>query len=108
MKVKIIEPCYVEGKGRKAGEVVDTRKASLLIGLRKAVAVSDEKAEQEVDVGQGEAEILISDSVRDLAIENGVDLSQVNGTGKDGRITKKDVEAVLAARDDDTESLTQR
>ena len=32
-----------------------------------------------------------------LASENNVDLTQVTGTGADGRITRKDVEAYVAA-----------
>ncbi|MCS6836811.1 MAG: 2-oxo acid dehydrogenase subunit E2 [Anaerolineae bacterium] len=33
-----------------------------------------------------------------MAAEHGLDLSQIRGTGRDGRITKKDVEAYLAQR----------
>jgi len=36
----------------------------------------------------------------DLASEEGVDLADVTGTGKDGRITKGDVEDFLAAADE--------
>jgi len=32
MKVEITKNCYVEGKAVKAGDVVDTDKANLLIG----------------------------------------------------------------------------
>jgi len=34
-----------------------------------------------------------TDSARELAAERGIDLSDVEGSGKDGRITKDDVEA---------------
>lgn len=43
-------------------------------------------------------EPLVSDSVAEFAAEYGVDLEKVSGTGKDGRIKKSDVEAVIAAR----------
>ena len=43
-------------------------------------------------------EPLVSDSVAEFAAEYGVDLEKVVGTGKDGRIKKSDVEAVIAAR----------
>jgi pyruvate dehydrogenase E2 component (dihydrolipoamide acetyltransferase) len=41
---------------------------------------------------------ILSPLVRRLADEHGVDLSQIPGTGTGGRITKKDVEAFVAAR----------
>lgn len=47
---------------------------------------------------QAEDEPLVSDSVAEFAAEYGVDLEHVVGTGKDGRIKKSDVEAVIAAR----------
>ena len=40
---------------------------------------------------------LSSPSARKLAAENGIDLAQVTGTGPDGRITRSDVEEMLAA-----------
>lgn len=44
-------------------------------------------------------EPLISEAIAAFAAENNVDLSKVIGTGKDGRIKKADVEAVIDARD---------
>ncbi len=38
-------------------------------------------------------------AIQEFAKENGVDIDQVTGTGKDGRIRKSDVEAVIDARD---------
>lgn len=46
-----------------------------------------------------EAEPLASDAIIAFAKEFDVDLSTVVGTGKDGRIKKSDVEAVIASRD---------
>lgn len=40
-----------------------------------------------------------SEAVLEFAKEHGVDLDKVIGTGKDGRIKKSDVEAVIDARD---------
>lgn len=42
---------------------------------------------------------LASKEIAAFAEENNVDLTQVTGTGKDGRIKKSDVEAVIASRD---------
>lgn len=114
MKVRITSGCYVEGKPYKAGDVVETKKGQLLIGLRKAVPVTDDEPEvvdtpdDDIPTTNEEAEALVSDSVRELAILNGVDLAEVQGTGQNGRIKKSDVEAVIAARDDESESLTTR
>lgn len=48
-------------------------------------------------------EIDATDSAKELADEAGVDLGDVEGTGKDGRVTKGDVEAYVAANADDDE-----
>lgn len=40
-----------------------------------------------------------SAAIQEFAKENGVDIETVVGTGKDGRIKKSDVEAVIDARD---------
>lgn len=44
-------------------------------------------------------ELLISDAVAAFAEENGIDVTKVTGTGKDGRINKSDIEAAIKARD---------
>lgn len=44
-------------------------------------------------------EILISEAVAAFAEEHGVDLKTVTGTGKDGRINKSDIEAIIKAQD---------
>lgn len=46
----------------------------------------------------GRALGFISPRVARLAAEHGVDLSQIDGSGRDGRITARDVEAFVAAR----------
>lgn len=48
---------------------------------------------------QPEEEPKASEAVLEFAKEHGVDIDQVVGTGKDGRIKKSDVEAVIAAQD---------
>lgn len=44
-------------------------------------------------------DLKVSEAVADFAKEHGVNLEKVVGTGKDGRIKKSDVEAVIAAQD---------
>lgn len=44
-------------------------------------------------------EILVSEAVAAFAEEHGVDLKSVVGTGKDGRINKSDIEAIIKAQD---------
>ncbi len=48
-----------------------------------------------------EAEILSSPAARKLADEMGIDMSGVEGTGRDGRVTKEDVARTAAERVDD-------
>ena len=48
------------------------------------------------------SEIDATDSAKELAAENDVDLAQVQGSGSEGRITKGDVEDFIAARDENT------
>lgn len=50
----------------------------------------------------------ISPVVARIAAEHGVDLAQVTGTGRDGRITKKDMLAYVAAREDEQARSDQR
>lgn len=44
-------------------------------------------------------EPIISEALAEFAKENGVDISKVTGTGKDGRIKKSDIEAIIKAQD---------
>ncbi len=45
-----------------------------------------------------------SPAVRKLAAENNIDVSDVKGTGKDGRVTKKDIQAAINSKDPATAS----
>jgi 2-oxoglutarate dehydrogenase E2 component (dihydrolipoamide succinyltransferase) len=59
---------------------------------------AEQQAAQSAPAGQGPRSQILSPLVRRLADEQGVDLSQVEGTGTGGRITKKDVEQFAASR----------
>ena len=56
----------------------------------KAPSVTAAKAADKQD--EVAASITLSPSVRRLVLEHGIDPSQISGTGKDGRLTKADVE----------------
>jgi 2-oxoglutarate dehydrogenase E2 component (dihydrolipoamide succinyltransferase) len=56
----------------------------------KAASVTAAKAADKQD--EVAASITLSPSVRRLVLEHGIDPSQISGTGKDGRLTKADVE----------------
>lgn len=58
-----------------------------------------EKAEEKAIPKESEKEDELSPSVRRLIAEKGIDPSQVKGTGKDGRLMKKDVEDFLEKGD---------
>jgi pyruvate/2-oxoglutarate dehydrogenase complex dihydrolipoamide acyltransferase (E2) component len=46
-------------------------------------------------VGDGPPEIGATDGAKKLAAEHNIDLDNVEGSGKDGRVTKEDVEAAI-------------
>ena len=52
---------------------------------------------------QTEPDLLISAAVKKYAAENGVDPSTVEGTGKEGRILKKDITAAIEQTEDEPE-----
>ncbi len=47
------------------------------------------------------AEVDVTDAARDLAEQHGIDLATLEGTGKEGRILKSDVEGAIQARADE-------
>ncbi|QJB69565.1 2-oxoglutarate dehydrogenase complex dihydrolipoyllysine-residue succinyltransferase [Parasphingorhabdus halotolerans] len=55
---------------------------------KTAATTAEAKAEQ----GEPASSITLSPAVRRLVLEHGVDPSKINGSGKDGRLTKDDVE----------------
>lgn len=53
------------------------------------------RSQEEYDAAQKEDEVNATPDAIELAKENGVDLSTVEGSGKDGRILKSDVQAAI-------------
>jgi 2-oxoglutarate dehydrogenase E2 component (dihydrolipoamide succinyltransferase) len=78
----------------------DTVQAEDILGIIEAGAVASAPAEKE-DASQDEVSAL-SPSVRRLINETGIDPNTIQGSGKNGRILKSDVETALEARQAET------
>lgn len=91
MKVEVID-C-------KTGQTksMHPRFAKVLVGLKRATYAQENTYQTRAMTA--EPAPLVSDHVRDYAAEVGIDLAAVTGTGTNGRITKKDVEALIQPRD---------
>ena len=57
------------------------------------------EVETEPEVVEAPVEVDATDTARSLAEENGIDLSTLEGTGKEGRILKSDVTKAIKARE---------
>lgn len=94
---------FVYGKGGKK-VMMARRYAETLAKLGHGSFVDGEYQTRMLTAGKPttppeDDEPLVSEAVAEFAKEHGVDLEKVVGTGKDGRIKKSDVEAVIAAQD---------
>jgi len=58
-------------------------------------------AQKDEKKGDKNTKVKAAPSIIKLAEDNGVDLSEVVGTGKNGALTKKDVEDYIASKSDD-------
>jgi len=69
--------------------------------VEEEVEVEEEQVEVEEapveEAVEAETELKITDAARKLAEENGIDLSAVKGTGKDGTILKSDISKLIKA-----------
>jgi pyruvate/2-oxoglutarate dehydrogenase complex dihydrolipoamide acyltransferase (E2) component len=87
------------------GEGYDhTLKGAATVQSQPNVAASDLDRHSVGDFTQEQlaernADVDATDSARDLAAEEGVDLNDVEGTGEGGRVTKADVESYLSEQD---------
>ncbi len=102
---KVVMEVVAQADGRiseilkQAGEVVESDE---VIGRFEAGEVPDLAAAASDQADEPSAkdddDIVASPSARKLADEQGIDLAAVTGSGKNGRITKLDVAAVIDAR----------
>lgn len=78
--------CYIETEGSSVGETSEKKSGT------------EEKEKEEVQVSEDQSmKTRYSPAVLKMAQENGIDLSLVNGTGNRGRITRKDIDKVIAS-----------
>ncbi len=107
---KIVNQVESPGNGllrRILANVGDTRPVGALLGVLAAASVPDAEVDAFVaafrsasvnfEPENGDVEQRVSPIARRLAQRLGVDLTRVQGTGRNGRISKEDVEAWVAA-----------
>lgn len=82
------------------GSVVKAEEVLALLEEGSASAKVEEKKSEEKPATQETVsnDTVVSPSIRQLLAENGLDVAQVKGTGKDGKILKEDVVALINAR----------
>lgn len=97
MKVRALSSIRVRGQQGQTvqlspGETYDLDRdvAETLIDHGEAVGVQDYETQV-----QPAPETKATDAARDLAEEEGIDLSKVDGSGEDGKILKSDVQDAL-------------
>ncbi len=76
----------------EVGAVIATIEAGSGTAAKAAPAAAAESAPASASADDGASSITLSPAVRRLVLEHGVDPSKISGSGKDGRLTKDDVE----------------
>ncbi|MGY0693051.1 dihydrolipoamide acetyltransferase family protein [Virgibacillus sp. FSP13] len=79
--------CYIETEGGAADDTATKTEQTETVEETKADTPADEQPMKK----------RYSPAVLRLAQDNDIDLTQVNGTGKGGRITRKDMEKIIAS-----------
>ncbi|SIN61061.1 2-oxoglutarate dehydrogenase E2 component [Parasphingorhabdus marina DSM 22363] len=89
----VLGPLQVEvGDTVEVGAVIATIEAGNGSAAKAAPAAKAEAAPAPAASEEPAASMTLSPAVRRLVLEHGVDPSKISGTGKDGRLTKDDVE----------------
>ena len=78
---------------KQEGDLVESEE--LLCVIDEEAQRPETEGEEEATEQEGEVEVSVSPSARKLATEHDIDLSEVNGTGRSGMITKSDVSDVI-------------
>lgn len=82
----------------EAGEKAPEQPQTESVGTRQAVSSTAAPAPTQHNTGNGTYSGHVTPVVARMAAEHGLDLAQIPGSGRDGRVTKKDVEAYLENR----------
>ncbi|MGB5484904.1 2-oxoglutarate dehydrogenase complex dihydrolipoyllysine-residue succinyltransferase [Parasphingorhabdus sp.] len=90
----------------EVGAVIATIEAGS--GATSAAKPAPAPAASEAKAAEPDASITLSPSVRRLVLEHGVDPSQISGSGKDGRLTKADVEQYVKSGAQQTPPLVEK
>lgn len=96
--IEVVETVKVKAWGKGQGQFVEINKEDF--DPSKHEIFGNEKAPSKPTEGSAPAEIKISDTARKKAEAAGLDLSTLVGTGQDGTITHKDVDAAIKAKKD--------
>jgi 2-oxoglutarate dehydrogenase E2 component (dihydrolipoamide succinyltransferase) len=81
-----------EGDTCESGEVIGKFKEGAAGESKAAESKPEAKAEAPTEEAAASGDAILSPAARKLAEENNVDPAAVKGTGKDGRVTKEDVQ----------------
>lgn len=87
-----------EGEVIQSNEVIALIEAGEVSSTSSAESSADEPSADESETEEAAAAPVASPAARKLADEKGIDLSAVKGSGRDGRITKEDIENFEPAR----------
>ncbi|MFN3701128.1 MAG: 2-oxoglutarate dehydrogenase complex dihydrolipoyllysine-residue succinyltransferase [Alphaproteobacteria bacterium] len=96
-----VEVGAILGELSEGAAANDTSKKSASSEAPKAAAAASKAAPVEVKSasgGHGSSDAALSPAVRKMLADNNLDASAVSGTGKDGRITKEDVQNAISSR----------
>ncbi len=96
-EVKVLDPIAYVGE---PGESIEEPQRSKVINHASPVRKEELKKET---TRQSRADVSISPSAKRVAREHGIDLSTIQGTGPDGRITKQDVLVAIPVAATDSE-----
>jgi len=86
-----------ENRSVYVGDIVEGVDAVELIAAGAAEEVTESEAEVAAEAA---AEVVATQAAIDHAEALGVDIMTIQGTGKDGKVTKADVEAAVVAKEE--------
>ena len=93
-----IDLAEIEGTG-KEGRVLKSDVEAAVEALEEEEAETGEEASDEEAEPEPAGEIDVTGAAEELAEEHGIDLASIEGTGKDGRILKSDVQDAIDERE---------